>query len=183
MISCIRADSQIDIDSKYQVVVVQPTPAAPVLCEVSFRLARAVCCVHGRVCAPCALGEYRKCKQYNAGSLDDLYQQDQKQLDHVRRARVAVLMYRLSTIREVVLSGFQLSLYTNEERVFAYWYVSQVLEMHLSCIDQLMPGMSSGTWFHVYDDYIELIFSIQTHTPTSSCRISCDSSRHCSPSQ
>jgi hypothetical protein len=57
-----------------------------------------------------------------------------------------VLMYRLSVIREVVLSGFQLSLYTNEERVFAYWYVVQVLEMHLSCIDQLMPGMLQGMW-------------------------------------
>ncbi|KAG0694642.1 Mak10 subunit, NatC N-terminal acetyltransferase-domain-containing protein [Suillus ampliporus] len=67
--------------------------------------------------------------------------QDQKH-DHVHRARIAVLMYRLSVIREVVLSGFQLSLYTNEERVFAYWYVVQVLEMHLSCIDQLIPGTS-----------------------------------------
>jgi len=54
-------------------------------------------------------------------------------------------MYRLSVIREVVLSGFQLSLYTHEERVFAYWYIMQVLEMHLSCIDQLTPGMSRGT--------------------------------------
>lgn len=102
------------------------------------------------MCAPCALGEYSKCNQY-FGSLNDFYQQDQTKLDHVRRARVAVLMYRLSTIREVVLSGFQLSLYTNEERVFAYWYVVQVLEMHLACIDQLMPGMSSGTWFDEYD--------------------------------
>jgi hypothetical protein len=57
-----------------------------------------------------------------------------------------VLMYRLSVIREVVLSGFQLSLYTNEERVFAYWYVVQVLEMHLACIDQLTTGMLRGMW-------------------------------------
>jgi ABC-type uncharacterized transport system YnjBCD ATPase subunit len=103
------------------------------------------------VCAPCALGECNRYKQYPVGSLDDVYQQDPKQLDHVRRARVAVLMYRLSVIREVVLSGFQMSLYTNEERVFAYWYIVQVLEMHLSCIDQLMPGMSNSTWFNVYN--------------------------------
>lgn len=61
-------------------------------------------------------------------------------------------MYRLSVIREVVLSGFQLSLHTNEERVFAYWYVVQVIEMHLSCIDQLMPGMSRCMWFTMYND-------------------------------
>ncbi|OAX36010.1 Mak10-domain-containing protein [Rhizopogon vinicolor AM-OR11-026] len=77
-------------------------------------------------------------------------------LDHVRRVRIAVLMYRLSVVREVVLSGFQLSLYTNEERVFAYWYVVQVLEMHLSCIDQLMSGMSRGS-----NAYIELSYQSQ----------------------
>ncbi|KAG0693257.1 hypothetical protein DFH29DRAFT_1007475 [Suillus ampliporus] len=33
--------------------------------------------------------------------------QDPKKLDHIRRTRVAVLMYRLSVIHEVVLSGFQ----------------------------------------------------------------------------
>ncbi|KAG1856630.1 Mak10 subunit, NatC N-terminal acetyltransferase-domain-containing protein [Suillus subalutaceus] len=89
--------------------------------------------------------------------------QDQKKLDHVRRARVAVLMYRLSVIREVVLSGFQLSLYTNEERVFAYWYVVQVLEMHLSCIDQLMPGMSSDS-----NAYFELSYQLQFLTALQS---------------
>ncbi|KAG1749555.1 Mak10 subunit, NatC N-terminal acetyltransferase-domain-containing protein [Suillus lakei] len=92
--------------------------------------------------------------------------QDQQKLDHVRRARVAVLMYRLSVIREVVLSGFQLSLYTNEERVFAYWYVVQVLEMHLSCIDQLMPGMSNDS-----DAYFELSYQLQFLTALQSLSI------------
>ncbi|KAJ8591458.1 Mak10-domain-containing protein [Rhizopogon salebrosus TDB-379] len=76
--------------------------------------------------------------------------------DHVRRVRIAVLMYRLSVIREVVLSGFQLSLYTNEERVFAYWYVVQVLEMHLACIDQLTTGMLRGS-----NTYLELSYQSQ----------------------
>ncbi|KAG2073488.1 Mak10-domain-containing protein [Suillus decipiens] len=89
--------------------------------------------------------------------------QDQKPIDHIHRARVAVLMYRLSVIREVVLSGFQLSLYTNEERVFAYWYVVQVLEMHLSCIDQLMPGMSSDS-----NAYFELSYQLQFLTALQS---------------
>jgi hypothetical protein len=89
--------------------------------------------------------------------------QDPKQLDHVRRARVAVLMYRLSVIREVVLSGFQMSLYTNEERVFAYWYIVQVLEMHLSCIDQLMPGMSNNS-----NAYFEMSYQLQFLTALQS---------------
>ncbi|KAG1736921.1 Mak10 subunit, NatC N-terminal acetyltransferase-domain-containing protein [Suillus paluster] len=91
--------------------------------------------------------------------------QDQKH-DHVRRAKMAVLMYRLSVIREVILSGFQLSLYTNEERVFAYWYVVQVLEMHLACIDQLMPGMSRGS-----NAYCELRYQSQFLTALQSLSI------------
>ncbi|KIJ63356.1 hypothetical protein HYDPIDRAFT_113345 [Hydnomerulius pinastri MD-312] len=65
-------------------------------------------------------------------------------LDFVSRLRAAVLMYRLSVIREVVFSGFQLSLYSAEERVFAYWYAVQVLEWQLSCLDQIMSEMSDS---------------------------------------
>ncbi|KAG2336418.1 hypothetical protein BDR05DRAFT_971108, partial [Suillus weaverae] len=80
--------------------------------------------------------------------------QDQKKLDHVRRARVAVLIYGC------------LSLYTNEERVFANWYLVQVLEMHLPCIDQLMPGMSSGS-----NAYFELSYQLQFLTALQSLSI------------
>ncbi|KAG2359731.1 Mak10 subunit, NatC N-terminal acetyltransferase-domain-containing protein [Suillus spraguei] len=62
---------------------------------------------------------------------------------------ITVLMYRLSVIREV--------------RVFAYWYVVQVLEMHLSCIDQLMPGMSSDS-----NAYFELSYQLQFLTALQS---------------
>jgi len=48
---------------------------------------------------------------------------------------------RLSVIREVIYSGVQLSLYSAEERVFAYWYATHVLELQLSCIDELLPGL------------------------------------------
>ncbi|KAF7323348.1 hypothetical protein HMN09_00115700 [Mycena chlorophos] len=49
-----------------------------------------------------------------------------------------VLLWRLSMVRDVVLSGFQLELYTAEERSFAYWYLGQVIEAHLKCLDRLL---------------------------------------------
>ncbi|KAJ7932709.1 Mak10 subunit, NatC N-terminal acetyltransferase-domain-containing protein [Mycena leptocephala] len=48
------------------------------------------------------------------------------------------LVWRLSVIREVVMSGFQLELYTSEEKPFAYWYASQVMEAHLACLDNML---------------------------------------------
>ncbi|KAL0563501.1 N-alpha-acetyltransferase, non-catalitic subunit [Marasmius crinis-equi] len=49
----------------------------------------------------------------------------------------AALLWRLSTTREVILSGFQLELYNAVERPFAYLYASQVIEAHLSTIDDV----------------------------------------------
>ncbi|KAH7890082.1 Mak10 subunit, NatC N-terminal acetyltransferase-domain-containing protein [Phlebopus sp. FC_14] len=65
--------------------------------------------------------------------------------DIVSRLRAAVLMYRFSIIREVIFSGFQLCLYSAEERVFAYWYAAQVLELHLSSLDQIAVEMPNST--------------------------------------
>ncbi|KAF8643573.1 hypothetical protein AX16_008961 [Volvariella volvacea WC 439] len=48
-----------------------------------------------------------------------------------------ILIWRLSLIREVVLSGFQMELYAPEERPFAYWYTSVVINKHLECLDDL----------------------------------------------
>ncbi|KAG8217116.1 Mak10 subunit, NatC N-terminal acetyltransferase-domain-containing protein, partial [Butyriboletus roseoflavus] len=56
----------------------------------------------------------------------------------------AVLLQRLSVIREVIYSGAQLSLYSAEERVFAYWYATQVLELQLSCMDELILGLQGS---------------------------------------
>ena len=56
----------------------------------------------------------------------------------------AALVWRLSTVREVVFSGFQLELYTAEEKPFAYWYASQVIEAHLSCLDNMFPLLSTS---------------------------------------
>jgi len=51
--------------------------------------------------------------------------------------RVA-LVWRLSAIREMIFSGFQLELFSLEERPFAYWYAANVLDEHLSCLDDLL---------------------------------------------
>ncbi|KAF7353855.1 hypothetical protein MVEN_01071100 [Mycena venus] len=48
------------------------------------------------------------------------------------------LVWRLSVIREVILSGFQLELYTSEEKPFAYWYAAQVMDAHLACLDDML---------------------------------------------
>ncbi|KIM61115.1 hypothetical protein SCLCIDRAFT_16178 [Scleroderma citrinum Foug A] len=63
-------------------------------------------------------------------------------VDIVSTLRLLVLLYRYENIREVILSGFQLSLYAADERPFAYWYLSQVLEQHLACFDQVIPGLA-----------------------------------------
>ncbi|KAJ7063693.1 Mak10 subunit, NatC N-terminal acetyltransferase-domain-containing protein [Mycena amicta] len=55
------------------------------------------------------------------------------------------LLWRLSVIRDVVLSGFQLELYSAEERPFAYWYLSQVIEAHLECLDELLLALDPGS--------------------------------------
>ncbi|KAF9528205.1 Mak10 subunit, NatC N-terminal acetyltransferase-domain-containing protein [Crepidotus variabilis] len=55
------------------------------------------------------------------------------------------LVWRLSIVREVVLSAFQLELYTDEEKPFAYWYATQVIEEHLRCLDGLVQGAEDGS--------------------------------------
>lgn len=50
-------------------------------------------------------------------------------------------------MREIVLSGFQLELYAKEERPFAYWYAAQIIEVHLRCLDNIIPGVQEGLIF------------------------------------
>lgn len=69
----------------------------------------------------------------------------QLEQDPLQRLCTAVLVQRLSVIREVIFSGAQLSLYSAEERVFAYWYAAHVLELQLACIEKLLPGLQ-GKW-------------------------------------
>lgn len=55
-----------------------------------------------------------------------------------------VLLWRLSVVREVILSGFQLELYSREEKSFAYWYAVEVVDAHLSCLDNLTSVVQEG---------------------------------------
>lgn len=52
----------------------------------------------------------------------------------------AVVIWRLASIREVILSGFQLELYHPMERPFAYWFAAQVIDVQLEELDALLNG-------------------------------------------
>lgn len=70
----------------------------------------------------------------------------------------SVLLWRLSSIREIVLSGFQLEFYSPEEKTFAYWYLTRVFETELECYDSLLSTIPSGSSpiFHVESFLISL---------------------------
>jgi hypothetical protein len=55
-----------------------------------------------------------------------------------------VLLWRLSIIREVLLSGFRLELYVEDEKSFVYWELSQVIHEHLGTLDALEPIIPKG---------------------------------------
>ncbi|KAJ3843014.1 Mak10 subunit, NatC N-terminal acetyltransferase-domain-containing protein [Lentinula raphanica] len=54
----------------------------------------------------------------------------------------AIILWRLTTIREVILSGFQVELYHPLERPFAYWFAAQVIDVHLTQLDMVSKGMA-----------------------------------------
>jgi hypothetical protein len=55
-----------------------------------------------------------------------------------------VLLWRLSIIREVLLSGFQLELYVDDEKSFVYWELSHVAHEHLATLNSLEPVIPKG---------------------------------------
>lgn len=75
------------------------------------------------------------------------YQEVPKGLLIARLPDVA-LLWRLSVVREVILSGFQLELYSREEKSFAYWYAVEVIDAHLSCLDNLISIVQDGAHSH-----------------------------------
>ena len=64
------------------------------------------------------------------------------------------LLWRLSVVREVILSGFQLELYSQEEKSFAYWYAVEVIDTHLSCLDNLTSIAPQGTHYHLFFGFV-----------------------------
>ena len=55
-----------------------------------------------------------------------------------------ILLWRLDIIREVLLSGFQLELYVEDEKSFVYWELSQVTHEHLATLQALEPVIPEG---------------------------------------
>ena len=58
-----------------------------------------------------------------------------------------MLLWRLSIIREVLLSGFQLELYVEDEKSIVYWELSRVAHEHLSTLKALEPVVPKGKLF------------------------------------
>jgi len=56
-------------------------------------------------------------------------------------------MWRLTAAENIILSGFQLELYAPHERTFAYWYLTQVIETHLGCIEDVLAVLPPGIPF------------------------------------
>jgi N-alpha-acetyltransferase 35, NatC auxiliary subunit len=67
----------------------------------------------------------------------------------IARLPDVALLWRLSVVREVILSGFQLELYSREEKSFAYWYAVEVIAAHLSCLDNLTSIVQEGAYSHL----------------------------------
>ena len=47
-------------------------------------------------------------------------------------------------MREVLLSGFQLQLYVDDEKSFVYWELSHVAHEHLATLNSLEPVIPKG---------------------------------------
>ncbi|KAI5983336.1 hypothetical protein EDD15DRAFT_2315953 [Pisolithus albus] len=68
----------------------------------------------------------------------------QSEIDVVATLRSVVLMRSLEMISEVILSGFQLSLYSVNECPLAYWYLARVLEPHLTRLDEIIEVLPNS---------------------------------------
>jgi hypothetical protein len=64
--------------------------------------------------------------------------------DLIDRIPNAALTWRLSAVREVVFSGFQLDLYSAEEKAFAYWYASRLMGAHLAALEDMFSVVPEG---------------------------------------
>lgn len=76
----------------------------------------------------------------------------------VSRSVWAVQSWRLATLQDVMLSGFQLELYSPSERAFAYWYTSIIIDGHLQALDILLGVVPQGLWYSSSATYHDLTF-------------------------
>lgn len=54
-------------------------------------------------------------------------------------------------VRDIVLSGFQLELYTDEEKTFAYWYSVRIIDEHLRRLDNLLDVAPDGLYLFCWN--------------------------------
>ena len=67
-------------------------------------------------------------------------------------------------MREVILSGFQLELYGREEKSFAYWYAVEVIDAHLSCLDNLTSVAEEGAHSHFICSFVLVLYLKRPNT-------------------
>ncbi|TFK32597.1 Mak10 subunit, NatC N-terminal acetyltransferase-domain-containing protein [Crucibulum laeve] len=70
--------------------------------------------------------------------VESLNMQDLPSNHFILHAPKVPLLWRLSCIQEIIFSGFQLELYTSDERPFAYWYATHIINSQLECFDDMM---------------------------------------------
>ncbi|OCB91093.1 hypothetical protein A7U60_g1658 [Sanghuangporus baumii] len=58
---------------------------------------------------------------------------------------LAILHWRAGIARDIVLSGFELELHAPDERPFAYWYLSEILQTHEEVLKELLSAVPEDT--------------------------------------
>ncbi|KAI0657175.1 Mak10-domain-containing protein [Cubamyces menziesii] len=81
---------------------------------------------------------------------------DERTAQILRAIPQAAQLRRLSTSREIILSGFQQELYAPEEKPIAYWYLTRILDVHIGCIEDLLPIIPTDT-----PTFCELLFQAE----------------------
>jgi len=62
----------------------------------------------------------------------------------------SILHWRISCVCTIILTGFELELYSDDERPFAYWYLSEVCGFHDKVLQQLLGYVTLGSPAHHY---------------------------------
>lgn len=57
---------------------------------------------------------------------------------------LVILHWRACMIRDIILSGFELELYSSDERPFAYWYLQNVLFVQEGALQELLKSVPQG---------------------------------------
>lgn len=86
----------------------------------------------------------------------------------------SALLWQLSVAREIILSGFQQDLYATHERPISYWYTAQVIELHLSLIDEFQMVLRHGNFKPIlpFRSLPDPSFSRQSHIRRASIPVS-----------